>query len=409
MIQSKEQRKNLYFSLMLILFLFYYSYRYILQVNDNITSAYVYTDTPEILKWIKYILFAILLLLSFLNDRKIHLERENWIIKLPMLFLFVQCTIYGIMIRNQPILTFAIMLIPMFLYPTENQIPKQESTEKILDVFWYYTTIYEFIQIILYYTIERVPALAFPHYGSLMAIRYGGAMDDPNGYATVLIFFIFWFLMQKTSVKSMIRLVITLFMLVFTWSGTGYLALIVTAILFFLMRIKDKAVIKKYLIFAGIAVILILGCFIYDSQMIPSIFQYIIRGKGGSMEMHFKSWDVSMLDAKTWLGIHPVCLTYGEVGYIRLLEIGGIPSVIAFLIMSVGGLFRMSHRINDIDDKQKPMLYGALAYMLAFLVSMLNLPKIVNFDCMGLFTVCLILVMTGRDNKQNKEGLSTNV
>ena len=50
MIQSKEQRKNLYFSLMLILFLFYYSYRYICQYNDIYTSAFVYHNTPEIIK-----------------------------------------------------------------------------------------------------------------------------------------------------------------------------------------------------------------------------------------------------------------------------------------------------------------------------------------------------------------------
>lgn len=402
MIQSKEQRKNLYFSLMLILFLFYYSYRYILQVNDNITSAYVYTDTPEIIKWIKYILFAILLLLSFLNDRKIHLERENWIIKLPMLFLFAQCTVYGILIRNQPILTFAIMLIPMFLYPTENQIPKQESAEKILDVFWYYTTIYEFIQIILFYTIGRVPALAFPHQGTIMAIRYGGAMDDPNGYATILIFFIFWFLMQKGSVKSYIRLAITLFMLVFTWSGTGYLAFIATILVFFLLRIRDKAVVKKYGFIACVLLVVAIPAILIAGQTILEFIQRFVNKKSYSVGLHMESWDLSGLDIKTWLGIHPVTvISRGEMGYFRLLEIGGVPAVAAFLVMAISGLVRMNKKITESCEQSKPMLYGMLAYMIAFLAAMFNLPKIINFDAMGLFTVCLIFAMMNKGHTAN--------
>ena len=402
MIQSKEQRKNLYFSLMLILFLFYYSYRYICQYNDIYTSAFVYHNTPEIIKWIKYILFAILLLLSFLNDRKIHLERENWIIKFPMLFLLVQCTGYGILNRNQPILTFAIMLTPMLLYPAGNSIPKHESVEKILDIFWYYTTIYEFIQIILFYTIGRVPALAFPHFGVITAIRYGGAMDDPNGYATILIFFIFWFLMQKGSVKSYIRLAITLFMLVFTWSGTGYLALAVTAVLFLLLRIKDKAVLRKYGIMACVALGITIPAMIFAGKSILSFLQSFISGKSYSVGLHMESWDLSGLDLKTWLGIHPVTvISRGEVGYFRLLEIGGIPAVAAFLVMAIAGLVRMNKKITESCEQHKPMLYGMLAYIIAFLATMFNLPKIINFDAMGIFTVCLIFAMMNKGHTAN--------
>ena len=128
-------------------------------------------------------------------------------------------------------------------------------------------------------------------------------------------------------------------------------------------------------------------------DLLPWIFRYLVDGKGGSIDGHFKSWNVSMLDWKTWLGIHPVRATWGEVGYVRLLEIGGIPSVLCFLLMSFFALSKINKRISSIDETRKPFLYGVLAYMIGFLVTMLNFPVVVNFDVMGLYTVCLIIAM----------------
>ena len=390
--EKSDKRKGLYFSLMLLLILFNYSYRYIFQYNDETSSAFVYTDTPLPFKIAKYVILLILLVLMLINERGIVLEKRNWSIKLPALFLLVQSALYGILIRDDKILVFAMLLCPLFVYPNRG-LPKEQTVEKILDFFWYYTTIYEIIQIVLFYTTGRVPALAFPHRGTLMAVRYGGAFDDPNGYATVLIFYVFWFLLQKPGLKSITRLVITLLMLVFTWSGTGYIAVLATALLFFLFRIRDKLVVRRFLIIGGACAAAALLIFLIKPDLYSSVFHYLVNGKGGSIDGHLKSWNVSMLDAGTWLGIHPVRATWGEVGYVRLLEIGGIPSVLCFLVCSGFGLVKINRRITAGSAESKPFLYGVLAYMVGFLVTMLNFPTVVNFDVMGLYTVCLILAM----------------
>lgn len=389
---KSESRKSLYFNLMLLLILLNYSYRYIFQYNDRSSSAVTYHDTPLEFKAAKYVILLILLLFMLINERGILLERMNWKVKLPALFLLIQSALYGVLIRDEKILVFAMLLGPLFLYPGRGA-PKEKSVEKILDLFWYYTTAYELIQVILFYTTGRVPALAFPNRGTLMAVRYGGAFDDPNGYATILLFYIFYFLLRKPGFKSIIRLVITLLMLVFTWSGTGYVALIATAVIFMLVRIKDKPVVRLFLIIGGSCAAVLLLIHLVKPDLLPWIFRYLVDGKGGSIDGHFKSWNVSMLDWKTWLGIHPVRATWGEVGYVRLLEIGGIPSVLCFLLMSFFALSKINKRISSIDETRKPFLYGVLAYMIGFLVTMLNFPVVVNFDVMGLYTVCLIIAM----------------
>ena len=174
--EQSDKRKGLYFSLMLLLILFNYSYRYIFQYNDETSSAFVYTDTPLPFKIAKYVILLILLVLMLINERGIVLEKRNWSMKLPALFLLVQSALYGILIRDDKILVFAMLLCPLFVYPNRG-LPKEQTVEKILDFFWYYTTIYEIIQIVLFYTTGRVPALAFPHRGTLMAVRYGGALS----------------------------------------------------------------------------------------------------------------------------------------------------------------------------------------------------------------------------------------
>ena len=392
--KTLEEKLNLLFSLMLILFLYYYSFRYIFQYNDNIISSWVYSDTPAGFKWAKYILYLILLVLIFIGNRGFRIEKENRIIKIPVLILIFQSGLYAILVKNQPILTFALLLCPILLFPGRRNEPKSETVEKILDIFWYYTTIYEIIQVVLYYTTGRVPSMAFPHFGTLMAIRYGGAFDDPNGYGIVMTFYIFYFLMKQPGPKNIIRLLLALVQLFFTWSGTGYLAFAATVIVFFLVRIKDKAVLKRYGITAAIILVPALLAAVIKPGIYSDFINYFVSGKSGSMPGHLADWNVSKYDLGTWLGVHPTTTGYAEVGYIRMLSIGGLPSILLFLTASIAGIARYCRKLGQAEEAIRPLYYGAMAYLICFLAAMFNLPKIVNFDCMGIFSVFIILAMT---------------
>ena len=400
-LEKREKRGNLYFALILILFLFYYTYRYILQYNDASSSAFVYDYTPEWIKWPKYILYMIILALMAWNERGIHLEKQYRLVKIPVLILILQCGICGVLIRDQQILTFTLMLIPILLYPGIGGTPREETVEKILNIFWIYTTVYEIIQVVLFYTTGRVPALAFPHLGAITAIRYGGALDDPNGYAMILIFYIFYFLTQKGSVRSYVCLVVTLAMLVFTWSGTGYLVLLATALVLLLLRIRDRELLKKYGIIALAVLIIAIPVALIAGEQVWDFIVGFIQGKGYSTNLHMKSWDVSGIQLSTWLGVHPARDTFREVGYLRLVEIGGIWAALLFLFASIAGIIKGNKELSARQEASRPLYYGSLAYLIGFLFSMLNLPHLTNFSVMGPFSVFLILSISQAKKKES--------
>ena len=72
-----------------------------------------------------------------------------------------------------------------------------------------------------------------------------------------------------------------------------------------------------------------------------------------SIEAHKNSFDISSIGVLTYFGLYPVYM-FSEVGYIRLLSVGGIPLLLIFLIIEIISIKRAKKAIQASIDEYKP-------------------------------------------------------
>ena len=247
----------------------------------------------------------------------------------------------------------------------------------------------ELVQLALYFGFRRYPAVAYPT-GRLMDVRFGGAWDDPNGYALLMSFYLFYFLFRYRGWKQIFHFGATLLMLALTWSGTGLIAFAGAAAVLLLLRWYDRVLLKRYALYACLGLVALLAAFAMKHRQIAESLTYFMQAKQGSVTAHLRSWDISWLRPMTLLGVSPNYQT-SEVGYIRLLSIGGLPGLMLFVCIGLHGCARMARLLKRADGRERPFLYGALAYLVAFMLYQFNLPLIDSFSCMGVFAHLVIL------------------
>jgi hypothetical protein len=211
-----------------------YSFRYILKVNDTHTSGFGYSDTPWYLSAIKHVITAGFLAYCIgcrLRSRENTRRRVDILSSIYSLALAVGVLILGIKVigrdgRSYEMLqawlqTWPYLIIPLLL-PACMRPAQAVPTLKafslgafiITGLFWI-ATVY------LYYTEGRYPALSWP--GQL---RFGGILDDPNGYAALMVLLIALTIAFRGKLW-LCRLTICLVMSVMTRSLAGFVVLIV--------------------------------------------------------------------------------------------------------------------------------------------------------------------------------------
>lgn len=390
--QRIKQLKNNFniLNIVLSLNLYYYSYRYLLQYNSSSTSP-SYGDTPAFLKWSKYILLAFVISKTILDNHGLFYVRKcHKDIKILLFFLVCQFGFYGVFVFNVFSFKFLVSFFPIFFFLGKRVRVDLAKIEKTMLHFWAFTVVYELIQIALYVAIGRLPALGYPSARNLFFVRFGGAWDDPNGYALLMSFYVFYFLLKYKGWLQMLHLFFAFIMLLLTWSGTGMLALMATAFVIGFLRLGDRWFINKFFKI-GIATLLLLSLvFILNYSFIIQEIEILLQSKRESIAAHLTGWDTSEMNILTWFGLYPN-EEGGEIGYMRLLSIVGIPGLIVFLLVSIKAIISMNKKIKQSPTSRRPLLYGLLAFMICFMVANFNLPLIDIFSVVGIFSCCLMI------------------
>ncbi len=303
-----------------------YGYRYILQVNDPATS-FQYAATPAPLSAIKYGLFLSFALFALirLSRRSVSLTR-NYQRMLSILSGAFAVLAVVVLIRltvapgdlNQTGLC-AIQFLPwmasLFLVPlvfgpehslTRTLVAFERITFRIIFPFWLTTVILAALGI-------RYPALSYQG----LLLRFGGILDDPNGYACLCLFFI---VLAATGRPRFWQLKVTLYvvMLLATLSLTGYVTATVMALGLLLCRVarpkaRSKSSIVKQLVNGlGIICLFILAAAIYQTNQAVSAITSVYEAKSNSRAAHISNLfpDEEMLDATS-----PVSLVTGIGGF----------------------------------------------------------------------------------------------
>lgn len=376
------------FSAAFALYLFYYSYRYIFRYNSETTSP-TYSDTPLPLSIAKYILLLYIITLLFLCVFRLKFSPKP-ILTFAVLLLLICQEIYAFFYTKDVRCIIPVLcILPVVLLLLVQKQIDINPIEKICTVYMHFAIIYEFLQIILYIVFGRLPALGYD-LGSLTDVRFGGPIDDPNGFSVLLAFFIPYAVYKYKGKKRIFYTSILSVFIILTWSLTGIFAFFCALLTWALIRLChaksitiEKVLFTIFCIFAGIVFLIFFYNIFYDK------ISYFIETKLGSIAGHLAGFDISF-SLETWIGFSPVEVE-AESSVIMLIGRGGIFHLIVFyvlMILSVIFAYRnLAH--SSKNDIRYPFLVGIFFYQVAFLIASFNLPLIYAFCNFGVSTIFL--------------------
>ena len=371
----------------MIIILYYYSYRYILKYSSTTTSS-TYSNTPLTLQLLKYVLLVVLLLLFsfFLFFRRKQINKGS--IKYVFLF-FVIFSLFILLVCHSlnSLILFLFFLLISVIYFSNNYID-EKKVDKVLSIYLYFTIIYEFIQLFLYFYKGRLPALAY-NSGSITTVRFGGAIDDPNGFGLFLCLLIPYVFKKYKGIKRIFLELFLFLFLILTWSSTAVISFVSCLVLYEIVKIfffckfekEDKCILALILI--GLVAFIIFN----NKTNFTSRF---FAMKANSINDHLSSFDeVENMNLFTFLGVLPMEITSDavvEAGIIRLLGYGGVPFIVVFYSFGIYAGYCALSLAKKV--KRYSYLYCSFAfYIFSLLIGTFNLPMIDSFFNFGVYAL----------------------
>ena len=376
----------------LCLFLYYFSYRYILQYNGSGTSP-TYSDTPFVFQIFKYVVFTIsLLIVVCQGKKKLRTKTPSTVVLITSIT--VISIFWGVVNNFTQQIGFGIILLMPLVYLTNYKMINLAVIDKIMISFWLFSLCYEIIQIYLFATQGRLPALAYLS-PKITDVRFGSTWDDPNGFSVILSFYLIYGIIKYRGLKKVVFMMINIFMIIISWSGTGIIANLLMFIVIYFIRYKDKYFYKKSTkILAGF--LLMAGtCVLVNIDYLSSFIIQLMIDKQSSVSAHADSYDLSVLTPLILIGI-PDKGRMVEAGIMFLLLNGGVVMVMLFYTLLFLSIYKTIEKLSTAQKMDKPLFYGILAYQISFSFAMFNLPLLTVWSNMGVMAIFMILVFYPR-------------
>jgi len=351
-----------------VLAIAHYAYRYLLQVNDPRTS-HLYSATPALLSAIKYALLAAFALYALTCGVLIR-WRFSWQIvggcsaSLILLLCVRICISHGD-VSPETIVCAAefipwmcsVFLVPLVLKPYHSVDKTLSTFERVS--FW---VVWPFwcMTVVLAVSGIRYPALSYPG----LLLRFGGIIDDPNGYAVLCLLWLMLSLRYRIG-HWRLRTVWYVVMLLMTLSVAGY----VTALVMLVYKLAAwTGTIKLRTIKIGLACALI-ACAIpfYRMEQAAERLRWLYEAKNTSTENHLADLVPKVEDdlGETLLGRGG----FSENFYWRIMANFGLIGLIVVCITLVVWV----RNAGSIAPWAVALLIGSngIAYLLVFPVSLI--------------------------------------
>ena len=394
---SNVHRKNAtthYVCAALILFLYYYIYRYVLQYNSDDTSP-TYSNTPVLFQLAKY-LILILLLAAFFVFVLLHFRKDARSDALFMAagLLIIQNVYIFFVSGDSDAVTMCCCLFLALLIGLSSEETELGAIDRIFSFFLHFSILYECVQIALYFLVGRLPALGYDT-GNLTDVRFGGPWDAPNEFALLLAFLLPYAALKYKGWRRALYVAVLIVMLVLSWSLTGIATILLIAVVVGLKELFLRSKNALHALTACVAGLCALGAFGLVLYFNSSAIHDFVASKMGSIQGHLDGWDLSGLSVWNLLGLYPD-MEFSEVGLIVLLRRGGVLQVLLFYGLGIycavrAGRLAKLHR----GDAVRRRLYTAMQwYLVAFLIASFNLPMMVSFSNLGIF--CVFAAITAR-------------
>ncbi|CAM3847689.1 hypothetical protein [Smaragdicoccus niigatensis] len=355
--------------------LYYLAYRYPFRINSKRTSS-TYSDTPVVLQYGKYVvllavcgLACLALLDIWRHQRRLPRDWSGGVVWFPVLSAWA---VFAWLVSRDDVLTFAFAVFVAATIVTLREFYRSDVSAllPIFGVFAIVAVIVDAIQVLLFFTTGRLPALGYAH---SLSVRFGSLLDDPNGYAILcaLLIVVAWVWPRRPWAR--IGLTVSVFVsLLLTQSFTGAVATcvavsIVAVAAYWSSHRRTVLAVGGGLIACGLAA---------AALIVPTHqFQRLLQQKQGSIEYHGESLDVLFglgwraLLHGTNTGIEPP-----ESGYVSLIAHLGAVGFVLFLIVGIGSVVRLRRHVLASDGTVRSVYVAAMTFQIAFLLAMINLP-----------------------------------
>ena len=211
-----SSRTYRFLCLCLVLAFYYLSYRYPLQINNSSTSP-TYVDTPFLLQIGKYISLLCLCLWFILGECRLRILKRDipifvatsfFVCSSPLVAviaaphvaepLFLWEWVGGDLLLVVPLLSmgYGTRVLPTG-YGTRDHI---DTIVRLIWVFLSLSMVWLVLQVVLFMTIGRLPALA---YHNSLSVRFGSIWDDPNAFPMMLAVFVPLVLFRFRSIAAL--------------------------------------------------------------------------------------------------------------------------------------------------------------------------------------------------------------
>ena len=365
----------------------YLSYRYPLQINFSGTSP-TYSDTPLSLKLGKFFVMSVICLAALPFFLRKKFTWQQIFVIFTVLFVSIIPAIKALGAFDGVYFDISFWpLAALLLVGALDQIRSQQI-DKYLQFLFGYSILSTLVQVALFIFYGRLPALA---YDNSISVRFGGFLDDPNGFAAVLFLLIGWAYYRYSGFKRLLAESLLLVCLLLTQSFTavGFLFLLLV-ILFARLLYKRPA--RILWILPCLAVILPLLASLYVSTLSDTI-SLLFQLKLPSINQHAFPWGVWMDEWTKWIVMGDSPFNFYESWWASSLINFGILWYMADLFLVGSLVYSVIRAFRTITGQiNRAVLSGTLIFCAYFVFGSVNLPLFTVFPINFLFFVLTFLV-----------------
>ena len=377
----------------------YQSYRYPLQMNSSGTSP-TYSDTPMMFQLTKSIVVLLLCVISIVCTPRRFLPFRKWVLAglvTCMSFYPLFKALFDESGDKASCLDVAFWPLAALILALSARMVTVEALDRYFRFLFFYAIASTAIEVFLFLTIGRLPALA---YSESFVVRFGGFLDDPNGFPVLLYMLMGWAYYRHSGAKRLLAEGALVICILLSQSLTAIGFLLLLAILFMANYFVRRS--KLLLIAGGATLSIILG--LVWSPMV-TIISTVMEVRSASVNSHLSQvTSTKPLSAVDWLfgGISyqdyeswwfGSLVNFGILWY--LLSMG----IVAALMISTFRMFRHASKV-----KHKAVMCGLLMLSCDFVIGNLNLPLYKIFPVNFLFFFFSFLIVFARIGEEDSQG-----
>lgn len=372
---------------------YYLAYRYPLQINSSTTSP-TYSDTPPLLQGGKYVLIGLVLLWALMTMAVLRRSRqERRAIREPFRTAhaaFVLLAMFGIgkgLVLLQPeLIAFGVVAVAgVIVSPLALREPLDTDRIEWHIKFYAVASLLTLgAEYALYRRQGRLPALA---YEDSVSVRFGAILDDPNGYAFLVMLLapVVWIGWKRRRLRRLLIAGALLGSLTFTQSFTGIAAAVgAFALGGVLLHSRDSPARMVGMLYACLLIAVAGWVALPRSET----FVELLADKSGSIANHMLSidrfLDLSLADV-AGLGVAPAV---SESGYVGLIEMFGVPGLLLYVGLGVFSVAQLRRQIRAAAKAEDVAVqYGFFFFQITVMVGMFNLRISDSFPIDLLFVI----------------------